>query len=149
MQHREVTAMPDGLQSGRESSSGMPTNAGHVVGSARKRVRLMSITSSQETKEEVTRDQTSKSSADPVTQGKLYKNTGLCLECGSPISCPPGRGRPRSLCHSCRVRKCKECGSLFERVYRSDKKKDAGVFCSRGCFFVHRKKKITDDERSS
>jgi hypothetical protein len=141
--------MQDGLLSGRESSCEMPTNADHVVGSAHKRVRLMSITSSQEIKEEVTKDQISKSCAGHATQGKLYRNTGLCLECGSPVSCPPGRGRPRSLCHSCRVRKCKECGSSFERIYRSDKKKDAGVFCSRGCFFTHRKKKINDDERSS
>jgi hypothetical protein len=141
--------MLDGFQSGKGSYCEMLTNADRVVGSALRRVRLMSTTSSQETKEEVTKDQTSKFSADPATQGRPYKNTGLCLECGSPVSCPPGRGRPRSLCHSCRVRKCKECGSLFDRVYRSDKKKDAGVFCSRGCFFTHRKKKIVEDERSS
>jgi hypothetical protein len=126
----------------------MLTNAGLVVGSASRKVRLMSTTSSRETEEGVMNTQTSKSSADHVTQERLSRNTGLCLECGNPVSCPPGRGRPRALCHSCRVKKCKECGSLFERVYRSDKTKDAGVFCSRGCFFTHRKKRINDDGSS-
>lgn len=109
----------------------------------------MSTTSSQETKGGATTPQTSKFSVDPATQGRLSRNTGLCLECGNPVSCPPGRGRPRSLCRSCRVKRCRECGSVFERVYRSDKKKDAGVFCSRGCFFVHRKKRIVINEESS
>ena len=91
-------------------------------------------------------NQISRFSADPVTQGKPLKNTGLCIECGSSVSSPPGRGRPRSLCDSCRMRKCRECGTTFARVYRSDKSKDAGVFCSRGCFFVNRKKKITNED---
>jgi len=127
----------------------MLISAGLVVGSALKRERLMLTTSSREIREEVMKDQISKSSADRVTQGRHSKNTGLCLECGSMISCPPGRGRPPSLCESCRTRKCKECGNTFIRVYRSDKKKDAGVFCSRGCFFVNRKKKVAASEESS
>lgn len=100
----------------------------------------MLIISSPEIVEEVTIHQISKHSAGDATQGRRSKNTGLCVECGSPVSCPPGRGRPRSLCRECRVKRCKECGSVFERVYRSDKKKDAGVFCSRGCFFTHKRK---------
>lgn len=92
--------------------------------------------------------QISKSCAEPVMQEKPSRNTGLCLECGSAITCPPGRGRPRSLCDSCRTKKCKECGNTFVRVYRSDKKKDAGVFCSRGCFFVNRKKRIAESSAS-
>jgi hypothetical protein len=145
MLHRGDTVMQDGSQPERRSCSEMSTSAGHVDGSVEEKERLMSITSSQETKEGVTIHPISKSSADHVTQGRPSKNIGLCLDCGNPVSCPPGRGRPRSLCHSCRVKKCKECGSVFERVYRSDKKKDAGVFCSRGCFFVHRRKKINEE----
>ena len=97
-------------------------------------------TSSQSQPEAAMIRPTSNASANPVTPGKPLKNSSICVECGGITVAPPGRGRPQALCQTCRVKTCLFCGLVFFRQFRSDSKKDAGKYCSRGCAFAARKK---------
>ena len=61
-----------------------------------------------------------------------------CVKCGRLFRLPP-TAAPRR-CPACTETRCAECGRLFHRDYRKDRKKDAGVYCCKGCYWAARRK---------
>jgi hypothetical protein len=140
--HRQpsvATARSSGSPFARRSFSATPGRASTAVASAPASRRRPSITSSQSPRGEQMTRPTFNASACHATPARAPGRTALCVECSKPVTTPPARGRPPALCLTCRVRRCKCCGRDFSRGWRSNKGSDAGLFCSRGCYYTWRR----------
>lgn len=60
----------------------------------------------------------------------------VCNKCGEGFAarCPTGPV-PRT-CYSCRSRVCLHCGITFDRKPKKDAAKDAGLYCTKTCYFA-------------
>ena len=71
-------------------------------------------------------------------EGPYNKREKQCTVCGQAFTPAPKSTAMR--CPACRISRCTQCGRDFERPHRSDSSKDAGKFCCKGCYWVHRRR---------